>query len=68
MGIKAIGKNVYPHMLRHQCFTSMAKNPEIDLKTISSLAGHSSIELTMKYYINSSKQEKIDAVEKLQLF
>ena len=68
MGIKAIGKNVYPHMLRHQCFTSMAKNPEIDLKTISSLAGHSSIELTMKYYINSSKQEKIDAVEKLRLF
>lgn len=68
MGIKAIGKNVYPHMLRHQCFTSMAKNPEIDLKTISSLAGHSSIELTMKYYINSSKQEKIEAVEKLQLF
>ena len=68
MGLKYIGKKVYPHMLRHQCFTAMAKNNKVDLKTISSLAGHSSIELTMKYYINSSKQEKIDAVEKLQLF
>lgn len=68
MGFKYISKKVYPHMLRHQCFTAMAKNSETDLKTISSLAGHSSIELTMKYYINSSKQEKIDAVEKLQLF
>jgi len=68
MGLKSIGKNVYPHMLRHQCFTAMAKNPDVDLKTISSLAGHSSTELTMKFYINSSKQEKIDAVENLQLF
>lgn len=68
MGLKYIGKKVYPHMLRHQCFTSMAKNSETDLKTISSLAGHSSVELTMKYYVNSSKQEKIDAVEKLRLF
>lgn len=68
LGEKALGKNVYPHMLRHQCFTSMAKNPDVDLKTISSLAGHSNVELTAKYYINSSKQEQIDAVESLQLF
>lgn len=68
LGEKAIGKNVYPHMLRHQCFTAMAKNPDVDLKTIASLAGHSSVELTTRYYINSSKQEQIDAVESLQLF
>ena len=68
LGEKALGKNVYPHMLRHQCFTAMAKNPDVDLKTISSLAGHSNVELTAKYYINSSKQEQIDAVESLQLF
>lgn len=68
LGQKAIGKNVYPHMLRHQCLTAMAKNPDIDLKTISSIAGHSSTELTTKYYIHSSKQEKIDAVDSLTFF
>lgn len=68
LGEKSIGKNVYPHMLRHQCFTAMAKNPAVDLKTISSIAGHSSTELTTKYYINSSKQEQIDAVDSLTFF
>ena len=34
LGEKAIGKKVFPHMLRHQCFTTMAKNPAVDLKTI----------------------------------
>lgn len=68
LGEKAIGRNVYPHMLRHQCFTAMAKNPDVDLKTISSIAGHSNTELTMKYYINSSKQEQTDAVDSLSFF
>lgn len=68
LGEKAIGKNVYPHMLRHQCFTAMAKNPDVDLKTISAIAGHSSTELTMRYYINSSKQEQIAAVDSLTFF
>lgn len=68
LGTKAIGKNVYPHMLRHQCLTAMAKNPDVDLKTISAIAGHSSTELTTKYYISSSKQEQIDAVDSLTFF
>ncbi len=68
LGNKAIGKNVYPHMLRHQCFTTMAKNSGIDLKTISSIAGHSNTELTMRYYVNSSRQEQINAVEALSFF
>lgn len=68
IGHKSLGKNVYPHMLRHQCFTAMAKNPEVDLKTIAELAGHSNVELTAKYYINSSKEEKENAVESLSFF
>lgn len=68
IGQKSLGKNVCPHMLRHQCFTAMAKNPDVDLKTISELAGHSSVELTAKYYIHSSKEEKINAVESLSFF
>lgn len=68
LGKKAIGKKVFPHMLRHQCFTAMAKNPDVDLKTISSIAGHSSTELTTRYYINSSAAEKQNAVEALSFF
>lgn len=68
LGEKHIKRNVYPHMLRHQCFTTMAKNPDIDLKTISAIAGHSSVELTAKYYINSSEEEKRNAVENLSFF
>ncbi len=68
LGVKAIGKNVYPHMLRHQCFTAMAKNPDIDIKTISSIAGHSSTETTTRYYISSSKAEQMAAVDTLAFF
>lgn len=68
LGEKAIDKKVYPHMLRHQCFTTMAKNPNTDLKTIAAIAGHGSIELTARYYINSSKEEKQSAVEELVFF
>lgn len=67
-GQRALNKNIYPHMLRHQCFTAMAKNPEVDLKTIAELAGHSNVELTAKYYIHSSKEEKKNAVESLTFF
>ena len=56
----AIGLNVYPHRLRHQCFTNMGKHVTNaqELKALSQIAGHSSIELTMKYYVNTSKEDK----------
>lgn len=56
----AIGLNVYPHMLRHQCFTAQAKNVTNaqELKALSINAGHSSVELTMRYYVNSSKEDR----------
>lgn len=68
LGEKAINRKVFPHMMRHQCFTTMAKNPDIDLKTISSIAGHSSTELTTRYYVYSSKAEQTNAVESLSFF
>nr|WP_304519339.1 hypothetical protein [Clostridium estertheticum] len=35
------------------------------MTTVSKLAGHSSIETTAKFYINSSKEEKMRAVNML---
>lgn len=65
----AIGLNVYPHMLRHQCFTAQAKNVKNaqDLKDLSTIAGHSSTELTMKYYISGSKENRERLVAEMNL-
>lgn len=68
-GVKAgIDKAVYPHMLRHQCFTEQAKHcvTAQDLKNLSSNAGHSSVELTMHYYVANDRDGMdglIDAME-----
>ncbi|MCM0651110.1 hypothetical protein NBE98_22385 [Clostridium swellfunianum] len=37
----------------------------VPLTTVSKLAGHSSVETTAKFYINSSKEEKMRAVSLL---
>lgn len=56
----AIGLNVYPHMLRHQYLTALSRKAQTaqDIKDISIIAGHSSPELTMKQYFNSSKENR----------
>lgn len=51
-------------MLRHQCFTTM-NSCGIDIKTIAELAGHTSVELTARYYVNSSSEQKVNAVDGL---
>ena len=63
----AIGLSVYPHMLRHQYLTGLAKNVKNaqDLKALSQIAGHSSVDLTMRYYINSSREDKERLIENL---
>jgi integrase/recombinase XerD len=53
---------VTPHMFRHTTFTKMVK-AGTDIKTVSELAGHSSTDITFKYYVNSSLKDKIDAVD-----
>lgn len=63
-----IDKAVYPHMLRHQCFTEQAKHcvTAQDMKNLSSNAGHSSVELTMRYYVANDRDGMdglIDAME-----
>lgn len=67
---KAIGLDVYPHKLRHQCFTAQARNahtPE-EVKAISQNAGHSSTDLTYKYYINASKETRDRLVDDMDFY
>lgn len=54
----------HPHSLRHG-FSSSLYEKTNDLKLVSELLGHSSIEVTAQMYIFVFAQKKIEAVEKL---
>lgn len=64
------GLNVYPHMLRHQYLTQISKKCENlqDVKALQEIAGHSSIETTMKFYIHGSAESKDKITSDLNYF
>ena len=53
-----------PHTFRHT-FCSRLVKKGVPLTTVSKLAGHSSIETTARFYVNSSKEDKMQAVNLL---
>ena len=53
-----------PHTFRHTFCTRLI-NRGVPISTISKLAGHSSVDTTMTFYINSSREEKMKAVSLL---
>jgi integrase/recombinase XerD len=57
---------VTPHMARHTAFTMMIKNGT-DMKTVQQLAGHSSSDVTFKFYVASTTEDKQNAVNKLHI-
>ena len=64
IGKKGAGCSISPHVLRHTLFTRMAKSG-VDLTTIADLAGHSNVELTAKYYIATSEEDREQAVNQI---
>lgn len=61
---KELGFRLYPHLFRHTFCTRLLKKG-VDLTTVSKLAGHSTVSMTAKFYIQTTKQEKMDAVNLL---
>lgn len=56
-----IGKRVYTHLMRHNCFTHMVENG-IDINLIQRIAGHSSVKTTMMYcHISNNIISKIQS-------
>jgi integrase/recombinase XerD len=53
-----------PHTFRHT-FSTRLINRGVPISTVSKLAGHSSVDTTMTFYINSSREEKMKAVSLL---
>ena len=64
------GLNVYPHMLRHQYLSLIAKKCEKlqDVKALQEIAGHSSIETTMKFYVHGSAESRDKLTSNLNYF
>jgi site-specific recombinase XerD len=49
LALKAnINKNVYTHLMRHNCFTHMVESG-VDINIIQKLAGHNNVKTTMLY-------------------
>lgn len=61
---KEIGFKLHPHLLRHTFCNRLLKKG-VDLTTVSKLAGHSTVNMTAKFYIQTSREEKQNAVEML---
>ena len=61
---KELNMVIRPHKFRHTFCTRLI-NKGAELTTVSKLAGHSNIQTTAKFYINTSREEKQEAVDLL---
>lgn len=61
---KSVGFKLHPHLFRHTFCTRLLKKG-VDLTTVSKLAGHSTVNMTTKFYIQTTREEKQSAVELL---
>ena len=59
-----IGFKLHPHLFRHTFCTRLLKKG-VDLTTVSKLAGHSTVNMTAKFYIQTSREDKQRAVDLL---
>ena len=63
---KANLPSVNYHILRHMFATNCIK-ANFDVKTLSEILGHASVETTLKLYVHSSMERKIECMNKLKL-
>ncbi|MFJ8264769.1 tyrosine-type recombinase/integrase [Peribacillus asahii] len=59
-------ETVTPHMARHTALTMMIKNG-VDVKTVANIAGHSSTDVTFKFYVSSNAEDRQNAVDNLDI-
>lgn len=58
---KSLNMTIFPHKFRHTFCTRLLKKG-VDLTTVAKLAGHANIQTTASYYINTSREDKQEAV------
>jgi len=57
--------SISPHVLRHTFATTLLKEKNVDIVTVSKLLGHASSKTTEDFYINTSRNDKVNAVNML---
>lgn len=62
---KKVGFNVTCHKARHTFCTRLVMDAKIDLKTVCSLSGHSSVAFLMQRYVTSDYEKQKEAVNAL---
>lgn len=60
-------RHVNFHVLRHT-FATRCIEAKVDIKTLSELLGHSTIEITLKTYVHSSNHLKKESIDSLVSF
>lgn len=64
--IKVLNKyldcRVYPHKFRHN-FATMLVNKGVRINVVAEILGHSNIQTTIDYYVNTSKKDKRQAID-----
>jgi integrase/recombinase XerD len=58
---------VTPHMARHTFCSNLIKEGKVDPKTVAILSGHSSVDTLYRFYVNSSSEDKQNAVDNLHV-
>lgn len=58
-------ETITPHIIRHTSLSTMVKKG-IDIKTVSNIAGHSSTDVTYKFYVSSNAEDRQNAVNVLE--
>lgn len=61
---ETVGFHLHPHLFRHT-FATRLLNKGVDLVTVSHLCGHTSVNMTMKFYIHISQKQKKQAIYKV---
>ncbi len=61
---KVLMMKIYPHKFRHT-FCTRLLNRGVEITTVAKLAGHSNIQTTASFYINTSRTDKVNAVNLL---
>jgi integrase/recombinase XerD len=56
--------SIYPHKFRHNFCTKLIQKG-VNAITVAKIAGHASIQTTISFYVNTSRQEKIEAINLL---
>lgn len=59
-----LDSKVYPHKFRHTFATNLVQKG-VEISTISRLLGHADIQTTINYYVNTSRENKLNAINKL---